>query len=187
MIYGLSTAYMMTGDEAFLEASEKGSQYLRDHMRFYDQDEDIVYWYHGIKVEGDKETKLLTSEFGDDYHSIPMYEQIYALAGPTMTYRLTGDPKIMWDIEKTVKIFEKYKDNEKGGYFSHIDPIDLNPRPTRWPITGRARTGIRSATTHQPTWSTCIWPRAIRRTATSSNTLSTPSRSIFRIMRTAPS
>jgi mannose/cellobiose epimerase-like protein (N-acyl-D-glucosamine 2-epimerase family) len=151
MIYGLSTAYMMTGDEGFLEASEKGSQYLRDHMRFYDQDEDIVYWYHGIKVEGDKETKLLTSEFGDDYYSIPMYEQIYALAGPTMTYRLTGDPKIMWDIEKTVKIFEKYKDNDKGGYFSHIDPIDLNPRHDSL-AHNRARKNWNSVGDHAPAY-----------------------------------
>ena len=151
MIYGLSTAYMMTGDEAFLEASEKGSQYLRDHMRFYDQDEDVVYWYHGIKVEGDKETKLLTSEFGDDYYSIPMYEQIYALAGPTMTYRLTGDPKIMWDIEKTMKIFEKYKDNEKGGYFSHVDPIALNPRAESL-AHNRARKNWNSVGDHAPAY-----------------------------------
>jgi len=151
MIYGLSTAYMMTGDEAFLEASEKGTQYLRDHMRFYDTDEDIVYWYHGIRVEGDKETKLLTSEFGDDYYSIPMYEQIYALAGPTMTYRLTGDPKIMWDIERTVKIFEKYKDNDKGGYFSHIDPIDLNPRHESL-AHNRARKNWNSVGDHAPAY-----------------------------------
>jgi mannose/cellobiose epimerase-like protein (N-acyl-D-glucosamine 2-epimerase family) len=151
MIYGLSTAYMMTGDEAFLEASEKGTQYLRDHMRFYDEDEDIVYWYHGIKVEGDKETKLLTSEFGDDYYSIPMYEQIYALAGPTMTYRLTGDPKIMWDIEKTVKIFEKFKDNDKGGYFSHVDPIELNPRHESL-AHNRARKNWNSVGDHAPAY-----------------------------------
>jgi len=151
MIYGLSTAFMMTGDDAFLEACEAGTQYLRDHMRFYDQDEDIVYWYHGIKIEGDKETKLLTSEFGDDFYSIPMYEQIYALAGPTMTYRLTGDPKIRWDIEKTVKIFEKYKDNEKGGYFSHVDPINLDPRDESL-AHNRARKNWNSVGDHAPAY-----------------------------------
>jgi mannose/cellobiose epimerase-like protein (N-acyl-D-glucosamine 2-epimerase family) len=151
MIYGLSVAYMMTGEEPFLEACERGCRYLRDHMRFYDQDEDIVYWYHGIKVEGEKETKLLTSEFGDDYYSIPMYEQIYALAGPTMTYRLTGDPDIMWDIEKTVKIFEKFKDNEKGGYFSHVDPIDLNPRAESL-AHNRARKNWNSVGDHAPAY-----------------------------------
>ena len=151
MVYGLSTAYIMTGEEPFLEAAEKGSQYLRDRMRFYDQDEDVVYWYHGIKIEGDKESKLLTSEFGDDYYSIPMYEQIYALAGLTMTYRLTGDVKIMWDIEKTVRIFEKFKDNDQGGYFSHIDPLDLNPRADSL-AHNRARKNWNSVGDHAPAY-----------------------------------
>ena len=98
-------------------------------MRFVDDDNDVVYWYHGIKVEGEKEQKLLTSEFGDDYYSLPMYEQIYALAGPTMTYRLTGDPTILSDIEQTIKLFERhYRDTDLGGYFSHLDPLSLDPR-----------------------------------------------------------
>ena len=129
LVYGFASAYMLTGNEAFLEGAEKGTEYLRAHMRFYDQDEDLIYWYHGIKVEGEKEHKLLTSEFGDDFDSIPMYEQIYALAGPTQTYRLTGDKKILWDIEHTLDLFEKfYKDHNGEGYFSHIDPIMLDPR-----------------------------------------------------------
>ena len=129
LVYGFASAYMLTGKDEYLVAAEKGTDYLRDHMRFYDADEDIVYWYHGIKVEGARETKLLTSEFGDDYDSIPMYEQIYALAGPTQTMRISGDSKIMSDIEKTLCLFEKfYKDEKNIGYFSHIDPITLNPR-----------------------------------------------------------
>ncbi len=129
LVYGLASAYMLTGEEQFLEGAEKGTEYLREHMRFYDKDEDLIYWYHGIKVQGERETKLLTSEFGDDYDSIPMYEQIYALAGPTQTYRATGDKRILWDIEHTMDLFEKYyKDDEQIGYFSHIDPITLDPR-----------------------------------------------------------
>jgi mannose/cellobiose epimerase-like protein (N-acyl-D-glucosamine 2-epimerase family) len=129
MVYGMASAYLMTGQDRFLEAAEKGTEYLRDHMRFYDRDEDMVYWYHGVKVSGEREQKLLTSEFGDDYDSIPMYEQIYALAGPTQTFRITGDRLILSDIEKTLDLFEKYfKDHEKGGYFSHIDPITFDPR-----------------------------------------------------------
>jgi hypothetical protein len=38
---------------------------------------------------------VFASEFGDDYDGVPMYEQIYALAGPTQTYRISGDPAIM--------------------------------------------------------------------------------------------
>ncbi len=129
MVYGLASAYLLTGEDRFLDGAEKGTKYLREHMRFYDTDEDMIYWYHGIKVSGEKELKLLTSEFGDDFDSLPMYEQIYALAGPTQTYRITGDPDILYDIEKTMDLFEKYyKDSEQGGYFSHIDPLMFDPR-----------------------------------------------------------
>ncbi len=129
LVYGFATAYMMTGDDRFLEAAEKGTEYLREHMRFYDLDEDIVYWYHGIDVEGRRETKIFASEFGDDFDAIPAYEQIYALAGPVQTYRLTGDPHILDDARKTVDLFDRFfLDKELGGYFSHVDPITLDPR-----------------------------------------------------------
>lgn len=129
LVYGFASAYLLTGKDEFLEAAEAGTEYLRKHMRFYDVDENIVYWYHGVDKTKGQEHKVFASEFGDDYDAIPMYEQIYALAGPTQTYRISGDPAIMNDIELTVALFEKFfKDNEGGGYFSHIDPITLDPR-----------------------------------------------------------
>ncbi|NEO57232.1 MAG: N-acyl-D-glucosamine 2-epimerase [Okeania sp. SIO3B5] len=129
MVYGMATAYMMTGEDIFLEAAEKGTEYLRDHMRFVDLDEGIVYWYHGIDVQGEREQKIFASEFGDDYDAIPAYEQIYALAGPLQTYRLNGDPRIMDDTEKTIKLFNDFylDKSDRGGYYSHLDPITLDP------------------------------------------------------------
>jgi len=130
LVYGLASAFMMTGEDYFLEAAEKGVEYLREHMRFVDLDEGIVYWYHGIDVQGDREMKIFASEFGDDYDAIPAYEQIYALAGPIQTYRITGDPAIMDDTEKTIKLFNEFflDKSEYGGYFSHLDPITLDPK-----------------------------------------------------------
>jgi mannose/cellobiose epimerase-like protein (N-acyl-D-glucosamine 2-epimerase family) len=129
LVYGFASAYMMTGDDRYLEGAEKGTEYLRDHMRFYDPDEKVVYWYHGIDVQGQRETKVFASEFGDDFDAIPAYEQIYALAGPLQTYRLTGDPRILQDAELTVDLFDRFfLDRSKGGYFSHLDPIALDPR-----------------------------------------------------------
>lgn len=129
LVYGFASAYLMTGDERYLEAAEKGTEYLREHMRFYDADEKVVYWYHGIDVHGQRETKVFASEFGDDFDAIPAYEQIYALAGPLQTYRITGDPRILQDAELTVDLFDRFfLDRSKGGYFSHLDPITLDPR-----------------------------------------------------------
>ena len=153
LIYGFASAYMLTGEEKYLEVAEKGSKYLQDHFCMNDNSEDICYWYHAVefgdthskKVLGSnmpdvpgfrkansnsvRERKMITSEFGDDYDAIPAYEQIYALAGLTQTYRISGNASIRSSIDKTLVLFDKYfKDHEKGGYFSHIDPVTFDPR-----------------------------------------------------------
>jgi mannose/cellobiose epimerase-like protein (N-acyl-D-glucosamine 2-epimerase family) len=128
MVYGMASAYMLTGKDDYLEVAEKGTEHLRNHMRFVDHDNDVVYWYHGVRVDGRTETKLFSSEFSDDYDAIPMYEQIYALAGPIQTFRVTGDPRITDDTEGTLRLFEKFfRDYDQGGYYSHLDPILLSP------------------------------------------------------------
>lgn len=124
LVYGMASAYLLTGKDEYLEVAERGTEYLRKHMRVVDTEEDVVYWYHGISVDGDSERKLFTSEFSDDYDAIPMYEQIYALAGPIQTYRVTGDIRIKNDADATIRLFDKFfLDREMGGYYSHIDPI----------------------------------------------------------------
>jgi len=156
LVYGFASAYLLTGEDRFLEGAELGTEYLRGHMRFYDQDEDVVYWYHGVQVRGQRELKLLSSEHGDpfseDREAIPMYEQIYALAGPIQTYRATGDPRIMKDAELTIKLFKKfYKDYEKGGYFSHLDALTLDPRSDQLG-PNRARKNWNSVGDHAPAY-----------------------------------
>jgi len=118
LVYGMATAYMLTGEDRFLEAAERGTEYLRDHMRTVDASEGIAYWVHAIDRSGGKEKKILASEFGDDYDAIPAYEQIYALAGPTQTYRVTGDPRILNDIQMTIELFNRFfLDRQGGGFF----------------------------------------------------------------------
>jgi mannose/cellobiose epimerase-like protein (N-acyl-D-glucosamine 2-epimerase family) len=157
LVYGFASAYLMTGEDRFLEAAEKGTEYLRDHLRSVDDSEGIAYWYHAIDVKKDHERKILASEFGDDYDAIPMYEQIYALAGPTQTYRVTGDPRILRDIEMTMNLFERFfLDREQDGYFSHIDPVTFDPRSE---VLGRdrARKNWNSVGDHAPAYLINLW------------------------------
>lgn len=152
LIYGFASAYNITGKEEFLEAAEKGTEYLRQHFRSMDTTEDICFWYHGIDVDGDKIRKILASEFGDDYDAIPAYEQIYALAGPVQTYRVTGDKRIYDDAKKTVNLFEKhFLDKELGGYFSHIDPVTFDPRAESL-TRDRSRKNWNSVGDHTPAY-----------------------------------
>ncbi|MDP9313438.1 MAG: AGE family epimerase/isomerase [Chloroflexota bacterium] len=157
MVYGFATAYLMTGEDRFLEGAEAGTEYLREHMRFVDSDLNLTYWYHGIQVKGDLEQKLLSSEFGDDYDAIPMYEQIYALAGPVQTYRVTGDPQILRDAEQTIELFDRfYLDHERGGYFSHLDPLTLDPRSAAL-AHNQARKNWNSVGDHAPAYLINLW------------------------------
>jgi mannose/cellobiose epimerase-like protein (N-acyl-D-glucosamine 2-epimerase family) len=157
LVYGFASAYLLTGDERYLEGAERGTEYLREHMRFHDADENIVYWYHGIDVHGSREDKIFASEFGDDIDAIPAYEQIYALAGPIQTYRITGDPRILRDAEMTVDLFDRFfQDREKGGYFSHLDPVLLDPRAASLG-PNRAKKNWNSVGDHAPAYLINLW------------------------------
>jgi mannose/cellobiose epimerase-like protein (N-acyl-D-glucosamine 2-epimerase family)/anti-anti-sigma regulatory factor len=157
MIYGFASAYLLTGEERYLTVAEKGTEYLREHLRAVDEEQNIAYWYHGMDVQGGRVHKILASEFGDDYDAIPAYEQIYALAGPIQTYRATGDPRILRDAEMTINLFNKYfLDAQKGGYFSHLDPVTFDPR-SEMLGKDRARKNWNSVGDHAPAYLINLW------------------------------
>lgn len=152
LVYGFASAFLMTGDDRYLEAAEAGTNYLREHFRATDPVNDICYWYHAIDVKGKKERKVLASRFGDDWDAIPAYEQIYALAGPVQTYRVTGDPLILQDARRTQAMFHRFFDDPKlGGYFSHVDPIEFDPRSEVLSLD-RARKNWNSVGDHAPAY-----------------------------------
>ncbi len=152
MVYGFASAFLLTGDDRYLEVAEKGTEYLRDHLCARDEKEDYIYWYHATDVQNGRERKILASQFGDDYDAIPAYEQIYALAGPIQTYRATGDPRILKDAQMTINLFDRFfKDHEKGGYFSHVDPVMLDPRAESLTFD-RARKNWNSVGDHAPAY-----------------------------------
>jgi mannose/cellobiose epimerase-like protein (N-acyl-D-glucosamine 2-epimerase family) len=159
LVYGFASAYMLTGEQRYLDAAKAGTKYLRDHMRFKDTSAGVVYWYHAIDIKADgSEHKVFASEFGDDYYAIPCYEQIYALAGPTQTYRICGDPLILDDIRGTVRLFNRFfKDKSaRGGYFSHVDPITFDPRAESLG-RNRARKNWNSVGDHAPAYLINLW------------------------------
>jgi mannose/cellobiose epimerase-like protein (N-acyl-D-glucosamine 2-epimerase family) len=130
LVYGLATAHLLTGAQNYLDAARAGADYLIERFCVVDRSQQIAYWYHAIdQLPGGVERKILASESGDDFNAIPCYEQIYALAGITQVYRLTGDPKLRDIIDLTINLFQKYfKDtSERSGYWSHLDPVTFDP------------------------------------------------------------
>jgi len=136
LVYGLATTFLLSGQQKYLDAATAGARYMVDHLCCVDRTQQIAYWYHAITVQPDgTERKIFASEFGDDYNAIPCYEQIYALAGLTQVYRITGDAKLREIIDLTVNLFDKhFKDTTnfsdgtpRRGYYSHIDPVTFDP------------------------------------------------------------
>jgi mannose/cellobiose epimerase-like protein (N-acyl-D-glucosamine 2-epimerase family) len=132
LVYGLSSTYLLTGEAWILDAAKKLVDLQRSTMRYQSADGRHVYWAHAVK-DG---KRILPSLFSDDEGSIPLYEQIYALAGLTQYYRITGDPEVLADIDRTVAFMNAhFWDGEARpaamrGYFSHVDPATFDPAAT---------------------------------------------------------
>jgi mannose/cellobiose epimerase-like protein (N-acyl-D-glucosamine 2-epimerase family) len=136
LVYGLATAYLMTGRTRYRDAAVAGAHYLTDNLCSIDRNEQIAYWYHALVLSPDgTEKKIFASEFGDDFDAIPCYEQIYALAGLTQVYRITGEAKLREIINLTINLFHRYFQDHstypdgtpRRGYYSHVDPVTFDP------------------------------------------------------------
>ena len=129
LVYGFASAYLLTGEDRFLEAAEKGTEYLREHLRFIDHEDDIVYWYHGIDVKGEPRAEDLRLGVRRRLRRHPGLRADLRAGRPDPDLPHHRRPAIPRDIEMTLNLFDKYYlDREQGGYFSHIDPVTLDPR-----------------------------------------------------------
>jgi hypothetical protein len=113
----------MTGNDRYYRAAKAGVEYQRDTFRMESYDGSFVVWAYGYE-NGEK--IIPTEGFGYEEGTIPLYEQIYALAGLTQFYRISNDWETLNDIKRTMNFFKlRFKDNELGGYFSHVDPATM--------------------------------------------------------------
>lgn len=144
LLYDLASAYMMTGAERYLMAARAAANYLREAFRSLSHDGRYCFWAYGRRrnVQGERGEYLLFASLGpDDVGTIPLYEQIYALAGLTQFYRITLDWEVLEDIRRTISSFQDFfwdspAAKEKGfagtgGYYSHLDPATMRPDTMR--------------------------------------------------------
>lgn len=135
LIYGLSSAYLLLGDRRYLDAAAAGVDFQRTAFRSLSHDGRTIIWSYGRRKLVHGNLTLIASENSDDKGMIPLYEQIYALAGLSQFYRITGDGEVLDDIKRTINAFNiHFLDDKKGsnfpgtgGFFSHIDPVTMQP------------------------------------------------------------
>jgi putative intracellular protease/amidase len=120
LIYGLSSAFLLIGSIKYYDAAKAGVAYLRKHFRIPLTGGHEIIWAHG-KTHA---SLIIESQNDEDLGSIPLYEQIYVLAGLTQYYRISNDEDVLEDIIQTVRAFQRYwkdPDTKRGGWFSHLD------------------------------------------------------------------
>ena len=141
LIYDLSTAYLISGSERYFLAAKAAVDYLRQAFRSLTHDGVYCFWAYGRRrhLEGEKgESLILASQGQDDKDTIPLYEQIYALAGLAQFYRITLDWEVLEDIRRTINSFQDFYHDPpgakaekgfagEGGYYSHLDPVTMRP------------------------------------------------------------
>jgi mannose/cellobiose epimerase-like protein (N-acyl-D-glucosamine 2-epimerase family) len=160
LIYGLSSAYLLGGDERYLEAARAGVRYQREAFRSYSADGRFCFWLHARKRDRHGVYDVLPSLAEDDAGTIPLYEQIYALAGLAQYYRITSDWETLKDIRLTLDTFDAMfadypwgRDGPHDGFFSHIDPATFHWQSEVLDRTGNsARKNWNSIGDHLPAY-----------------------------------
>lgn len=131
LIYGFASAYLITGDERFFLAARSGVEYQREAFRSISADGRFCFWVHARVRDRNGRFDAFASLFEEDRDTLPLYEQIYALAGLAQYYRITSDWEVLYDIQRTISAFNKFwadpPDDGGNGYFSHIDPVEFSP------------------------------------------------------------
>jgi mannose/cellobiose epimerase-like protein (N-acyl-D-glucosamine 2-epimerase family) len=140
LLYDLSSVYLLTGAERYLMAARAAANYLREAFRSLSHDGRYCFWAYGRRrpLQGERGEFWLFASLGpDDVGNLPLYEQIYALAGLTQFYRITLDWEVLEDIRRTINSFQDFfwdppSAKEKGfvgagGYYSHLDPGTMRP------------------------------------------------------------
>jgi hypothetical protein len=141
LIYGLSSAYLLTGADRYYLAAKAAVAYQREAFRSLSHDGEHCFWASSRRRstgEQRGEKLIVPSHNPDDEDTIPLYEQIYALAGLAQYYRITCEWEVLEDIRRTVNTFQDYywdypeAKQEKGfagtgGYYSHLDYATMRP------------------------------------------------------------
>lgn len=105
-VFGFSAAYLLSGEDKYIDAAREGADYLLKHA----WDKQYGGWFDSLTREGEPK---------DTVKSIPL--QLYTNVGLTMYYFTTGDQSILPYIFKSTDIQKTHGfDKEYGGYFQSL-------------------------------------------------------------------
>lgn len=106
-VFGFSCAFLLSGDEKYLEAARQGVDYLLD----YAWDREYGGWFNTLTQTGKPmdETKAVAI-------------QLYTNVGLALYYFVTGDDRALSHVLQSIRIRKKSAcDKEFGGYFQALN------------------------------------------------------------------
>ena len=106
-IFSFSTAYMLSGEEKYIETARKAAAYLLEHG----WDKKYGGWFGSISQTGEPK---------DTVKAAPA--QLYSNVGLTQYYMVTGDEQALSHVLKSVEIHKtKAHDKEFDGYYVSLN------------------------------------------------------------------
>ena len=106
-IFGYAAAYLMTGEENYLQIARNTVDFLLKHA----WDEEFGGWYDILDRNGSPLARTKDS-----------FIQVYAITGLVMYYIVSGDLEVLRYIERANQILESRTwDKESGGYVKGLD------------------------------------------------------------------
>jgi mannose/cellobiose epimerase-like protein (N-acyl-D-glucosamine 2-epimerase family) len=106
LVFGFSTAFLLSGDERYLEYAKHGLTYLQQ----YGWDHQYGGWYSELK---DNSPNISTKD---------LFDETYGNLGPVFYYYVTGDEQALDLVKKTHRLItEKAWDKQYGGYFGIVN------------------------------------------------------------------
>jgi|WetSurMetagenome_2_1015567.scaffolds.fasta_scaffold00403_4 mannose/cellobiose epimerase-like protein (N-acyl-D-glucosamine 2-epimerase family) len=105
-VFGFTSAYLLSGNEKYLETASEGVNYLIK----YAWDKEYGGWFDLLDRDGNP--KATTK-------SVP--NQLYTNVGLALYYFATGDSDVLTYINESIRIQKKYSfDNVNGGYYQTL-------------------------------------------------------------------
>lgn len=106
-VFGFCAAYLLSGNEKYLEVARQGVDYLISHA----WDREYGGWFDSLTQDG--KPKEMTK-------TVPV--QLYTDVGLTLYYFVTKDERALSHVLQSVEIRKKYGyDKEFGGYFQSLN------------------------------------------------------------------
>ncbi len=107
LVYGFSTAYLLSGDPQYLDLAKHGLDYLRD----FGWDHQYGGWY--TELDADNRPTVATKD---------LFDQTYGNLGPVFYFYVTGDRDALQWVEKTHQLLKtKAWDRQFGGYYALVN------------------------------------------------------------------